>query len=329
MRPERRKRGVRAFVIALVTVALLAGSLPPASGLEPGSRRLYLAGDSWAAFLGSVAPQALASAGLDNVDVRNAATFGATTASFVASDLAGLAGDVASCDDLVIDPHPVVVLSLGGNDVVDAGQAMQGGFSEAALAALLDSEITPNLEEIVTRLVDAVEAATTSCAGLEEEPSVTIVLTDYDILNFGPDSPGPDCADFAYSIVGQMLSTSPPTAPIPAEGNRFMRELAARYAAVAAGHPEVEAADLQGTLQGSPGAPDLDRWSPPGLLTDTDCIHLNAAGFTTYFEALLSTIEPFLGRVESGVATSAVGAATTATPAAPAAPVPAQPTFTG
>lgn len=328
MRSRRLREGVRALVIGSIIAALLASSLPSAAGLESGQRRLFLAGDSWALFLGLVAPGGLSAADLDHVDVSNTGTPGETSASYLSSQSAAVARDVASCDGLAVDPHPVVVLSLGGNDIVNAGVAEPDGLSGAELASLLDTEVVPNLEEAVAQLVGAIDEAAATCTGLREEPSATIVLTDYDVLNFGSDSPGPDCAGFAYSIIGQTLSTTPPTQPIPAEGNRFMRELAARYSALAAGRAEVTAADLQGSLQGSPGAPDVDRWSPPALLTDLDCIHANAAGFATYFEALLGVIGPLLTLPEVEAETAA-GRLDEQPPAAPATPVAAQPAFTG
>ncbi len=137
----------------------------------------------------------------------------------------------------------VVALSLGGNDIRDT-------FLGAGAQAFND--IAADLQTVIDCMVAV-------------DPSVKIWLTGYDILN----AQSLVCAIAAFVFAG---GTSPQAV------NAILSGLDVMYASVAAANPNVCYQSSLGTLQGSPGAPDFNNWSPQALV-DFDCIHLTPAGW--------------------------------------------------
>ena len=57
--------------------------------------------------------------------------------------------------------------------------------------------------------------------------------------------------------------------------------------------PRVYATNAMGALQGTPGEPNIYRWSPEKHMTwsTLDCIHLNTKGYRLFTDAISDEIE--------------------------------------
>ena len=104
------------------------------------------------------------------------------------------------------------------------------------------------------------------------DPSVKIWLTGYDILN-------------AQSIVCGVLATIFAGGSTPQDLNGILVGLDAMFASVALTEPNVCYQSSQGTLQGTPGAPDYNNFSPQAFVAG-DCIHLTPVGWDLWADQL-------------------------------------------
>ena len=214
--------------------------------------RLLVAGDSWANRLAPYLSNELQTPDRLVVNLGNEGA----EASEYANDTAGYTTSLANALQATGCGANVVALSLGGNDIRDTYLANgQSAFDD----------IASDLVTTIDRLVVA-------------DPNVKIWLTGYDILNFAF-LENPVCWGAALIFAG---GTS------PAVVNAILSGLDQMYASVAASRPSnVCYQSSLGTLQGMPGNPDLNNWSPANHVS-SDCIHLTNSGHTL-FAAQLAT----------------------------------------
>ncbi len=167
----------------------------------------------------------------------------------------------ALLDTLVEDPapEPVVLLTLGGNDLLDA-------------AASAD-RVRDDLRRVVSALADA-------------RDDVIVVLASYDVVN--PAVAPAECRGVFEETLG--------VTDIADITGAFRRQWAALEATAADLDPVVTV-DAFGTLQGRPGDPDVT--SPSSVEYLQDCLHLNDDGHDLYLDEVFDqALTPVLCRTE-------------------------------
>jgi hypothetical protein len=156
---------------------------------------------------------------------------------------------------------PSVLVSLGGNDLVNDYD--QWG-----------STIFDRIEADLRTLVDWL---------ILERPDIRIYFAGYDILHLEKTQM---CVDYATSEFGSA---------VPGEVNPLLLELGARQSLIADDYPEVTYFHVAGALQGQPGNPDVDSWSPLRYfvlypLWQQDCIHMSLRGYDVYTGAIVDAL---------------------------------------
>ncbi len=157
---------------------------------------------------------------------------------------------------------PHVLISLGGNDLVNDYDVW--GVS-------IYDRIEADLRMLVDDLID-------------ENSDVVIIFSGYDIVNMYKNQ---YCTDWAIDLLGSAE---------PAVVNPGLIELGNRQAAVAADYPNVYYANVFGALQGTPGNPNINEYSPVHYFTDypfwrEDCIHMGLDGYDVFTQALVDWME--------------------------------------
>jgi len=259
-------------VFVLLGLFALGNFSPAPAGAQAPTQTLYLMGDSWTqqpADDHGTFTRALIDRGLsDSVDVQSFAISGSTAdewANNSGNRLTDLTNAITN-DPL---PNPVLFFTLGGNDLRDA---FTSGPNTAAYGAI---------EADIRTIVTTINASRTD---------IEIVMGGYDILN-------PDVNPFICNFAADALFNSTDPAVI----NPYIIQLYDTVKIVADEFDNVTAVNTNGSLQGTPGNPTIDQWSPVELIED--CIHPKAAGYDLYFgtvfdqrlESLLNTSEPAIG----------------------------------
>ena len=153
---------------------------------------------------------------------------------------------------------PRVMISLGGNDLVN-------DYDVWGMA--IYDRIESDLRTLVNMLI-------------AERSDVIIIFSGYDIVNMYKSQ---YCTDYAVNLLGSSD---------PAVVNPGLIELGNRQAAVAADYPNVYYANSFGALQGTPGNPNVNEYSPLPYFVDypgweQDCIHMNLSGYDIFTQALV------------------------------------------
>ncbi|MFK7804424.1 MAG: SGNH/GDSL hydrolase family protein [Anaerolineae bacterium] len=252
------------FILITVFSLFLIGNLQTSNAAErPATQTLYLLGDSWtqqAADDHGTFEKALLERGLaDSIDVQSFAISGSTADEW-ANDNGNRLSNLTNAIKNDPLPNPVVFFTLGGNDLRDA-------FIAGPNPAAYD-----DIEADVRVVINALNAS---------RSDIKIVMGGYDILN--PDISPAICNFAANALFG---STD------PAVVNPYVIQLYDTIKIVADDFDHVDAINTNGSLQGTPGNPAIDQWSPVGLIAD--CIHPNSAGYDLYigtvFDQRLETL---------------------------------------
>lgn len=241
-----------------------------ASASQSNERTLYVMGDSWADFMtnwyGTVEAE-VAERGFDNfLAVDSTYAIGGTQVrGWVQDDPCQDIGE--SCPGLFTEfkqtiandpnPFPTVFLTLGGNDLLNRYD--NGGADDPIF-----DEIETNSRQFLQELLDV-------------RPDVRIVWGSYDILNFN------------QSILCQLLALATFGTSAPGPINELFDVGSQRQQLVADEFPRVYFSNVAGTLQGNPGNPDLNSYSPAQFVA-FDCIHLTGQGYVLYVDALFSDV---------------------------------------
>lgn len=156
---------------------------------------------------------------------------------------------------------PHVLVSLGGNDLIN-------DFDEWDLA------IYDRIEEDLRILTDML---------IEVRPDVTIIFSGYDIVNMEKTEL---CLQFALDLVG---STEPEAT------NIALLTLNERMAAIDADYEQVYLTNVSGALQGTPGNPNIEEWSPLQYFVfypfwQQDCIHMSFRGYDIFTMAIVNSM---------------------------------------
>jgi lysophospholipase L1-like esterase len=253
----------RLTLILVVLFSVFVATITRVSA-EPSARQrhLYVIGDSWADLMmaqyGTIDAE-LAQRGLGFVTTFDYAVGGSTARAWVAdapcgSSCAGFFTEMKTALANDGTNRPIVFITLGGNDLLGRYRAGPGVGN-----AVFD-EIEADLDTIVSDLLAA-------------RSDALIVIGGYDILNFQSSF---YCSVFALFAMG---------ADTPRPVNALFLEGQARQSLVASRYGHVTAVNVAGALQGSPGNPNYSTWSPTQYV-DSDCIHLTAAGFEIYMDAI-------------------------------------------
>ncbi|MEM7113463.1 MAG: G8 domain-containing protein [Chloroflexota bacterium] len=230
---------------------------PTATAPAPtaNARTLYVFGDSWAADMvdsyGTFG-QALQEHNFDSfITVSNWAEGGSTAAEWAES--ATFANLLTAIEN---DPkaNPLVFFTLGGNDVL--------GAEPETLSEVYD-EVESHLGTIVIDL-------------LATRNDVEVVIGGYDLLN---SAVAANCSSIMNGVFGSDA---------PSVVNQGMHEIHLRQTAVANQYANVFAVNTSGSLQGNPGNPNFNQWSPAHYFAD--CIHLNDAGYNLYLDTVFDNV---------------------------------------
>lgn len=243
---------------------LFVGLAPQPVAEAAPSKTLYLLGDSWTQqpFGLGTFDKILASRNLsESVRLENHAISGSTAAQWAADQNASLTNVTNAIKNDPLDA-PVVYLTLGGNDLL---AAFVGGPNDAAYT-LVEAHIRTVITQVVATRDD-----------------VTVVIGGYDLTNPAASS-GNNFLTCEALLKGVFDTTD------PAVINPYILRLFDTLTAIAADFDNVHVVNTYGSLQGTPGQPDLSQWSPRELIAD--CIHPNSAGYDlhlkTVFDAKLA-----------------------------------------
>lgn len=251
----KKYSSVLVSVFLLVCVVVVKAASPAGKGETP--RTLFVFGDSWADQMTvtyGTFGQELTDRGYDEVTLETWAVSGSTMNGW-ANDNPCDAGCPGRFTDLLTaitndpNPDPIVFFTLGGNDVLDNGIAPSTYVGIAA-----DLRI----------VLDAVNGA---------RPDAQIVIGAYDISN-------PAIIPIACDLLLAALFGSTD----PAVVNPYIIQMYDNHATVADDYANVTVVNTNGTLQGTPGNPDVTQWSPIQYISD--CIHLNGSGYDLYLDVI-------------------------------------------
>ncbi len=240
------------FLLSLILVVVVGIVSVQAEPDAPDNRSIYIFGDSWAEQMsetGSPIPfdQAIVDNEFDSfVTLHKHGISGSTLEQWATNENGIL---LALTTAIVNDSSsdPIVFFTLGGNDVF-AGASAQ--------------EMATNLATILT----ALEAT---------RPDLQIVQGGYDILN--PNVNPAQCLAAMQFIFG---STD------PAVVNTAVLTAYQDSATVVDAFDRATIVNTFGSLQGTPGNPTINEWSPVQYLSD--CIHLNTDGYNIYLDTLFN-----------------------------------------
>lgn len=248
----------RSFRIALaLSVALLLGASNVAVALPQTHPRpwLIVVGDSWAGRL----TKYLRSAPPEHFEVHSITQGSARAAGIVNNEFGQL--DEALTNVSQAPPGSVVVVTLGSSDI---------GFRRLRRQ-------THSFEEEMRRVRAGLDTLVERVLGTS--PNVGVLLGGYDIL---PIDGRPLCSLEAQLLLG----TAKPTVL-----NGEMGALFEALRTLADGRERVEVLESLGTLQGRPGDPDLNTFSPGRFQDGVDCHHPNTAGAALLADVLVSGAE--------------------------------------
>jgi len=238
--------------------------------------RVLAIGDSWGYALSDPLNNQLSGHGHGDYHVFNAALLGATADAY-ANNVGG-ALDITLGLLAVTPTIEVVFISLGGNDLW-------------SMYPSLGDEVFGESEADLRYLVDRI---------LQTRPDVQILFAGYDILKFDKSD---FCLLFAYNCFGRIF---------PWEVSPLFIEIGNAQRRIADDYPSVTSLSLWGTGQGSPGSPDITKWSPSSYVAsgDEDCLHLSDSGYNQFaLQIYCSYFAPRFGESCQG---SAWGAASVA-----------------
>lgn len=261
-RPPRTPRRRSLVLLAAVMLAAACQGADGGTGTAGASRSLYVIGDSWAELMHEQVRVELDDRGFDEVALRRFGASGSRMAEWKDVN-EGPMRTVAEALAEDPTPDPVVLVILGGNDLLDGRATAQ--------------EVSRDLHGVVAVLRDA-------------RPDVEVVLGSYDIVN--PAVEPDECGEFFDSALGVRHV---------ADITRAFREQWTALESTASQLEAVTAVDAFGTLQGRPGDPDLSAPSPTEFLAD--CIHLNDLGEDLYLDEVFArAVTSALCRTEDAVA---------------------------
>lgn len=251
-----------ALVVGLILLSACGGN-DEATAPDDASRSLYVLGDSWAELMHDQVQVELDDRGFDGVALRRFGAGGSTMSEWADAD-----GELMSAvtGTLIDDPtpEPVVLMTLGGNDLLNAGATPES--------------VERDFRDVVAALTNA-------------RPDVVVVLGSYDILN--PAIAREEC-DELFEVTLGVTDVADIT-------RIFREQWAALESSEAAASAAVVTVDAYGTLQGSPGDPDVSSPSPTEFLLD--CIHLNDDGEDVYLDEVFDqAITSALCRTEEATA---------------------------
>ncbi len=246
--------------------AILFGTISstPAVAQTDPTRSLYLIGDSWTAQMSDTYgsfEQALEDRNLtDSINLISYAESGSTAAGWATDDpcTPSCSGRFTTLKTAIANdplPSPVLFFTLGGNDLL-------AGFAGGPNTAVYD-QIKINLRTVISE-VKAIRA------------DVVIIIGGYDILNPAVDEIRcPQLLTFVFGSTDPAVSN-----PYQILLQDAITELAGEFTAV-------EAINTYGSLQSTPGNPDITTWSDVQYVQD--CIHLNGEGYAIYLNTVFST----------------------------------------
>lgn len=237
--------------------AIFSGAIALSSAVAAQPTWVIL-GDSWGVQIAPIQEEELRARGRE-FPIVNLAEYG-TTARAWATDSAGLlSGARETLAGLPEESVALIYVILGGNDVLERWP--QAGES-------VYDEVRTDLETI-------------SRALLEAKPNSRVFLASYDLLNFRQSL---FCWGLAISFFGSGKA---------ADVNNIFINGTDVVEPAADIDPRVYAFNLMGALQGSPGSPNPNRWSPAEYmsLNPVDCIHLNVEGYRIFTSDMFDEIQ--------------------------------------
>ncbi len=252
----------------LITLLLIGPAEAPAAAATTTARTIFIFGDSWVEDITttsdtttSIFDQALIDRGYDSFVTTQVKAFsGSTMAGWAADNPCGdCPGELTTLAQAITsdpNPDPIVFFILGGNDVRDS-------FANSGPNQTIYDTLAQDLRTILDTLT-----ATRS--------DVRIVVGAYDILNPAID---PFC-----SVALQLVFGSAD----PAIVNPYVNQIYTTYETIAAEYTNVVAVNTMGTLQGTPGDPDLSQWSAVQYVAD--CIHLTESGYKLYLAVIFDEV---------------------------------------
>ncbi len=234
-------------VLAMLAMVLISCQTQAVSAAS--GRTLYVFGDSWSAEMAEGQFQAeLSERNLDgSVNIQSYAIGGTTLEQWAADENEMFTALLEAIEE---DPHPapIVFFTLGGNDILE----------EWATPV----DLAEPFEDVLVELI-------------ETRSDVQVVVGNYDFVNPSIDS------DECNSWFGERFDSTEPR-----DINPIWLDLNETYQAVANQFDRVQVVNTYGTLQGQPGNPDINTWSPQQYLAD--CIHLTDAGYARYLDTIFS-----------------------------------------
>ncbi len=262
-------------ILAILSLSLLVtvfAGQRPSYALE----KVFVIGDSWAYALADPLNNQMANHGHANYHVYNFALAG-TTADAYANNVGG-ALDLTLTLLVAMPTIEVVFISLGGNDLWTMYPSLGDGVF---------SEIEADLRYLVDRILAA-------------RPDVQILFAGYDVLKFDKSD---FCLLFAYNCFGRIF---------PWEVTPLFIEVGNAQQRIAHDYSSVTYLNLWGTGQGTPGSPDITKWSPSSYVAsgDEDCLHLSDYGYNKF--ALQIYCNYFAPRFGESCSGSSWGAASVA-----------------
>lgn len=225
---------------------------------------LTFAGDSWGFLYYVPFTGNLTDAGYqDNFDYRLASIPG-TTARQWASEW--YLRDLVKAIILIDLGTPTVVISLGGNDLINE-------YND------LGDAVYDRVEDDLRFIISDFKSI---------RPDVRVIMSGYDIVNMDKTE---NCQTWALETFGTNE---------PAELNPMLVELGNVQARIAADTNNVYYANVIGALQGTPGNPDITQWSPLEYFVGyplwwEDCIHMGFYGYDVYTQAIIDNVEAAVG----------------------------------
>lgn len=256
-----------ALLLLLAVPALVRGQgapedhCPTLSAVDPpagpaAANTMTVIGDSWGFLYFNALSANLSARGFgDQYDLYLRAIPGATAEGWAGAHcVLEAVGSILRSDP----GTPVVLISLGGNDLVNDYDEEGDGIY---------ARLKNDFGAIVAAL-------------LAERSDAVIIFGGYDIINA---SKSQQCRDWAISLVGSDA---------PEALNPLLLQIGDTQAWVASFYPNVHFADVAGALQGSPGAPDIYAWSPLRYFIlypfwQADCIHMSGRGYRVFTNAIL------------------------------------------
>lgn len=257
----------RTLLLLLVVSLFMGGVLVEDAFTNTNSTTLYVFGDSWAQDITTdfgTMDDELDERGFTSVSVTPFGENGTTMREW-ATDEEGRLTALTNALEADTSDEPVLFFTLGGNDVIERGQSS----GAAAIVAEIEADMRT--------LLDALN-------GVRDD--LQIVVGSYDIVN-------PVVNGFCTTALQLAFGSTD-----PGQVNSLVDQVRLVQATVAADYANVTAVNAMGTLQGTPGMPDLDMWSPVQYVA-SDCIHLNADGYDFYLDTIFDVALTGLFTVET------------------------------